>query len=150
MELFPNSSLQPGVVSQDEIFHELGPQGQQPIEVDPSPADSDSESDVFLYDFRKEGDVVTYHQDTIGDLVRELRNQENKPLPDEPHRIQNAIERVAERLHDDAMSLADISEEIKNKGPLSRAFFYFNYYFDLEVTDDKDGVTEEELINDFK
>lgn len=55
----PMLEIPPSEVNQENILIDLDAQGQQPPEVDPSPASSDSESDAFLYDFRKEADVVT-------------------------------------------------------------------------------------------
>ncbi|KAB9173091.1 hypothetical protein FH972_026994 [Carpinus fangiana] len=91
VDFSPNLSFPPSV-NQEEIFQELDGEGQQPIEVDPSTPDSD------LFDLDKEGDKITFYEDAIYDLVHELREEEKRPLADEPHRINQAIDRVRENL----------------------------------------------------
>lgn len=145
VDFSPNLSFPPSV-NQEEIFQELDGEGQQPIEVDPSTPDSD------LFDLDKEGDKITFYEDAISDLVHELRDEEKRPLPDEPHRINRAIDRVRENFSapdkKESDSLAGIAKEIQENRLMSRAYFYFNSYLDIEVKDDLTGVTEEELIKD--
>ena len=131
-------------VNQEEIFQELDGEGQQPMEVDPSTPDSD------LFDLDKEGDTITFYEDSICDLVHELREEEKRPLADEPHRITRAIDRVREKLSDpnkqEGENLIIIDKEIRENRLMSRAYLYFNFYLDIEVKDEISGVTEDELI----
>lgn len=46
-------------------------------------------------------------------------------------------------------NLAGIAKEIQENRLMSRAYFAFNLYLDIEVKDDLTGVTEEELIKDY-
>ena len=145
VDFSPNFSFPPSV-NQEEIFQELDGEGQQPIEVDPSTPDSD------LFDLDKEGDKITFYEDAIYDLVHELREEEKRPLADEPHRINQAIDRVRENLStpdkQESENLGVIAKEIQENRLMSRAYFFFNLYLDIEVKDDITGVTEDELIKD--